>query len=67
MPTLSNAWRVVETFDHTRHVIPTDDLKSHQPTAECWCKPFDPFGDADTLVHNAMDKREEFEQGRLKS
>lgn len=62
--TLSNNWRVVETFDHTRHVIPTDDLKSHQPTAQCWCRPFDDEG---VLVHNAMDKREEFERGRLKS
>jgi hypothetical protein len=44
-----------------RHVIPLDDLKPHVYTIDCWCKPY--LDDA-IIVHNSMDRREEYERGR---
>ena len=43
------------------HVLPIDDLKPHEEKEDCWCKPNVEDGVA---VHNAMDKREEYENGR---
>ncbi len=42
-------------------VTPVGDLKPHVAGEDCWCKP---KLDDGVLVHNAMDKREEYEQGR---
>lgn len=42
-------------------VTPLDDFKQHISGIKCWCKP---ILDETTLVHNAMDKREEYENGR---
>lgn len=48
------------------HVIPKDDLKPHDETAECWCHPTldeeDPI-----LIHHSLDRREEYERGRCVS
>ncbi|HZS57598.1 MAG TPA: hypothetical protein VFA65_24570 [Bryobacteraceae bacterium] len=60
----SDAWKVVQTPDRMKHVIPAADLRVHVYSSECWCRPFDPFADQTTLVHQSMDKREEFELGR---
>lgn len=51
--------------DMPSEVHPLNDLKPHilggrQP---CWCKPVDDEG---TIVHNALDGREAFEEGRRK-
>lgn len=44
------------------HITPINDLREHVLTAECWCRP---MTDEDGLVvHNAMDQRETYEQGR---
>jgi hypothetical protein len=46
-------------------VWPLDDLREHEPDdPACWCRP---RLDEGVLVHNAMDRREEFEQGRKPS
>jgi hypothetical protein len=45
------------------HIIPTNDLREHRTDngIPCWCHPVE---DEDGLiVHNAMDKREQFETG----
>jgi hypothetical protein len=44
-----------------RHVIPTNDLREHSMGVDCWCNP-----EVDDLVviHNSMDERESYEQGR---
>lgn len=48
------------------HVVPLNDLREHVASTDCWCKPTE---DAwpDVWVHHAMDKREEYEEGKEKS
>lgn len=54
------------------HVHPRDDLRDHVtsgwPARRCWCNPCVEEQDGGTLVvHNSMDRREEYEQGRKPS
>lgn len=43
------------------HVVPINDLREHQENEKCWCRPNDDEG---VIVHNSMDRREEYERGR---
>lgn len=50
---------------HPATVYPLNDLRDHVPDdPNCWCRP---AWDEGILVHNAMDRREEYEEGRLLS
>ena len=55
---------LAEVDDYAAHVTPIDDLKPHEFNAECWCRPTDDDG---VWVHHAMDRREEYEEGRKPS
>lgn len=47
------------------YIIPINDLKDHEgENDQCWCIP---WWDENILVHEAMDKRQEFERGRRMS
>ena len=62
-----NGW-VLIGYEHwdEQHVIPVDDLREHEETPDCWCRPVE--GDTDELwVHNSADGREEYEEGRRKA
>lgn len=48
--------------DH--HVVPAEDLKPHVISERCWCAPYEDLIDIDVWIHNAMDQRELFEQGK---
>jgi hypothetical protein len=50
-----------------QHIYPTNDIKPHNTDdGECWCNPT--IDEEDNLViHNAMDQREQYEEGRLPS
>jgi len=43
------------------HVIPINDLREHDATKECWCKPAEDEECAGVWIHNSMDGREKFE------
>ena len=44
------------------HVYPVNDLRTHFLEGfTCWCAPREEDG---VIVHNSMDRREEYEQGR---
>lgn len=58
---VSNGWRAILTIYGERIVIPVDDLREHDLDKACWCHPFTEDG---VLVHNSLDKRETYEQGR---
>ena len=45
------------------HVVPLNDLREHIASQDCWCKPTEDDVD-DVWIHHAMDKREEYEEGR---
>ena len=59
-------WRVLfRTEMNCAAVYPIGDLREHDPdNAGCWCQP---TYDDGVLVHHSMDRREEFEEGRLVS
>ena len=42
------------------HVIPVNDIKSHEESVHCHCKPKVDW-DLDVVVHNAFDHREAVE------
>lgn len=44
------------------HITPTNDLKEHEEAKTCWCNPREEnYLGADVIVHNSLDRREEFE------
>jgi hypothetical protein len=49
------------------HVIPMNDLREHAASTDCWCKPTEDDELPDVWVHNSMDEREEYEEGRKMS
>jgi hypothetical protein len=56
-------WAVYEQDTGDRHVMPLEDLKPHI-YQECWCCPKRDATDDYIVIHNAMDEREQYEQGR---
>lgn len=50
---------VYET-DNPIHVVPVNDLRDHVAKSDCWCKPNEI--DNKVFVHNAMDRREQYEK-----
>ena len=46
-----------------QHVMPTNDLREHITDGDCWC---DPTIDEEyfIVIHNSMDERETYEEGR---
>ena len=54
-------WEAVVYDSGERHVIPLDDLRPHDHMPDCWCGP---RYDDGIWVHNAADRREEYERGR---
>lgn len=61
-------WQTLHVYPDI-HVSPVDDLKPHELGTECWCMPTLETTESGTIIviHNSMDKREEFEQGRKPS
>jgi len=57
-------WTALIADDGVAHVIPNNDLREHTEKENCWCVP---FWDEHVLVHNSMDRREEYERGRKPS
>lgn len=45
-------------------VIPIDDLREHDEHRNRWCKPREDKETLNVWVHNSMDGREEYENGR---
>lgn len=51
----------------TWHVLPTNDLREHVKSKDCWCKPSADDEEPFVWIHNSLDRREEYEQGRKPS
>ncbi len=49
------------------HVIPDNDFVAHDLDILCDCCPFEDDDMPELWIHNAADKREEYEKGRLVS
>lgn len=46
------------------HVLPINDLREHKQSAACWCRPRRDEDEERVVIHNSMDQRETYEQGR---
>jgi nicotinamide mononucleotide adenylyltransferase len=46
------------------HVVPEQDLREHDAIPRCWCRPMQNIEHPPIWVHNALDGRESYEQGR---
>lgn len=51
-------WTVLDLEDHSVHVVPNNDLKEHDLTALCSCRPSLEELDHKLIVHHAFDWRE---------
>ena len=49
------------------HVLPINDLREHEASKTCWCKPTQDDEEPLVWIHHSMDGREEYENGRMKS
>ncbi len=49
------------------HVVPINDLREHELSVDCWCKPTEDDEWPDIWVHHSMDEREEYENERKES
>jgi hypothetical protein len=57
----------IKAMKQAVHVVPLNDLREHIASLDCWCKPTEEDEWPDVLVHNSMDRREEYEAGREKN
>lgn len=57
-------WRCKPTDSGDVHVVPENDLKPHDLSMRCWCRPVRDMVE-DVVVHNAMDQRERYERGEI--
>lgn len=59
-----NKWALCSRHDcKDSHVIPMNDLREHEFSEECWCKPVEDDDCINVYVHNSLDGREKFETG----
>lgn len=62
-PLPTTGW-ILKPVGDENHVIPLGDLREHDDSQGCWCKPFNPPDATDDIwAHNSMDRREEHERG----
>lgn len=48
------------------HVVPMGDLREHESSSECWCKPVQDDDEPTVWIHHSLDGRERtIEQGKV--
>lgn len=52
--------------DDVWHVMPNGDFREHETSRDCWCKPVEHDETPDLWLHNSMDRRENYEEGKLR-
>lgn len=57
------SWIATMTDSSERHVRPLGDLRPHDESHQCWCKPTDDEG---VWVHHSLDRREFIERRETK-
>lgn len=53
--------------DDNLHVVPENDLREHEISERCWCRPQRDDEAPNVIVHNSMDGREFYETGERKA
>ena len=60
------SWEAIALPNGQRHVIPLDDLRPHDESPDCWCRPTEDFEGVGVMVHHALDRREQYETGAIR-
>lgn len=47
------------------HIVPIGDFCEHEISPDCWCGPSEDADDPGIWVHHSLDRREEYEMGRM--
>ncbi len=47
------------------HVIPLGDLREHESSVDCWCRPVPDEEEPSVYIHNSMDRREHTKEGGI--
>lgn len=55
-------WLLASTATEV-HIAPMDDLRPHDFTSKCWCRPIEDMEHVDVWTHNSLDGREAYETG----
>lgn len=73
LATPQTSWNGIFVDALTKHVVPVDDLRPHEFTSKCWCRPDVEYAECDAsplecgidgismyeyVLHNSMDGRE---------
>lgn len=48
------------------HVVPLADLRDHDVSRHCWCRPDEDDETLGLFIHHALDQRERYATGELK-
>lgn len=56
-------WEKAQIVGQHPHVMPLNDWVEHLVAPHCWCHP---RCEDDVWIHNSMDRREDYEVGRLR-
>lgn len=48
------------------HIVPMGDLRDHEDSCACWCRPTEEEDHPGIWMHHALDGREKYESGELK-
>lgn len=57
-------WETIPAGQSDIHVIPRDDLRDHDASDSCWCRPTRDADVDEIVIHRSMDGRESYEEGR---
>lgn len=60
-------WQTVQITVDGRfvlHTLPDNDLRPHFVRTDCWCHPMEDGEVEGIFSHNALDRREDYEEGR---
>ena len=57
-------WNTDELAGGETHVYPRNDWREHVLSPACWCRPEQDDEEPGQWLHNSLDRREEFEEGR---
>lgn len=52
------------TDSNDLHTIPVGDFREHVAERTCWCRPRQDEREPSLWIHNALDGRESYEEGR---
>ena len=60
---MSGAALTEDFYSPEWHIVPTNDIREHESSKDCFCKPIPDEKEPSCWIHNSLDGREAFERG----